>query len=234
MQIIRDLQPIEKYYFMLLFAPDSKGKFTEPVKGNMWSQKEMFMLSKLVKALEADTEFIAYAMGSFSEAVAEIEDQFFISGFAEKQGSATALTFEGRKLAELVWEGSAEHERSIVSSVKSCLNDLPQFELLALIYTLYPESAVNSILRADVDKQRPSLAMSLLKKGKIELPLALKVARMSQSEFLRFLEKRGVTLAGLETATILADQELLEEIEKSKGDSDSGRLVSWETIKDNP
>jgi len=234
MQLLSDLQLIEKFFFMLLFAPDSSGKFTQPVRGNIWCQKEMFVLSKLVKGLEEETEFAAYAMGAFSDNVEEIEDQFCISGFAEKQADSIVLSFEGRKLAESIWKNSTQDERDIVSKVKSWLNDLPQYELLALVHTLYSESAANSRVREEADKHRPELAVSLLRKRKIELPLALRIAKMSHSQFTLFLQRKGYALADFETSSILVDKGLLDEIEKSRGDSSSGRLVSWETIRDNP
>jgi predicted HTH domain antitoxin len=232
LQFLDDLQLIEKFSFMLLFAPDSTGKFTQPVKGNMKFQKEMFVLSKLVKGLEDETEFTAYAMGSFSDNVEEIEDQFCISGFAEKRDDSIVLSFEGKKMAERIWENATERERDVVSKVKSLLNDLPEHELLALVYTEYPESAANSRLVGFVDKHRPDAAMGLLRKGKISLPSALQIARMSQPQFENFLKVRGHKLADFETSSVLADKELMDEIEKSRADSRSRRLVPWEKIRD--
>lgn len=231
MQFSGELTPIERYFLMLLFAPDASGKFAQPLRGNTWYQKMMFMLSRLVKGLDEDTEFDAYAMGSYSETVEELEDQFAISGLSENTDGGIKLSLEGKAFAEKVWGIATNDERSIVTGVKSWLNDLNFYELLAVAYTLYPETAVNSHVRDAVEIRRPEIAISLLKKRKATIELASRIAGMSQSVFERYLGKKGVSLAEIETADVLVDRALLDEIEKSEQDSARRRLVTWETVK---
>lgn len=193
----------------------------------------MFVLSKLVEGLEEDTQFTAYAMGSYSETVAEIQDQFYISGFAEKTGDSIKLSLEGRRLAEEIWTHATEDERRVVGEVKSWLNDLSFYELLALVYTEYPESATKSQVKDQIEIRRPELAVSLVRKRKVTPELAAKIAGMKQADFLNYLEKRGVSLEVIETSDILVDKALLEEIERSRDDSAKRRLIPWEKIKEN-
>lgn len=233
MRYAEDIQPIERYLLMLLLAPDSSGKFSQPIRGNTWCQKEMFVLSKLVEGLEEDTQFDAYAMGSYSETVAEIQDQFYISGFAEKSGDGMKLSLDGRRLAEEVWTHATEDERRVVGEVKSWLNDLSFHELLALLYTEYPESTTKSQVKDEIDIRRPELAVSLVRKRKVTPELGARIARMKQADFSTYLEKRGISPEGIETSDILVDKALLEEIEKSRDDSAKRRLIPWEKTKEN-
>ena len=226
-----ELQPVEKYFLMLLYAPDSTERFTQPIRGKTWYQKQMFLLSKLVKELEEESEYNAHIMGSYSEIVEEVADQFYISGYTEKVGESIKLSFDGRKLAEGVWKKANDADRRYVTNVKMLLNDLSYYELLGLIYTQYPESAVNSEKQKEVDMRRLDIAISLLKKDKVSLETASKIANMKTDDLLKTLRKKGIDIAELETRSILQDKSLIEEIKQSREDSDCGRLVPWATIR---
>jgi len=235
MPIREDIEPVERYLFLLLFAPDSTGKFSQPIRGNTRLQKEMFVLSKLDTQLAEDAEFDAYAMGAYSDTVAEIQDEFCISGFAEQSPEgALALTLDGRKEAERVWNNTTDAERKKVGMVKAWLNDLTFNELLAIVYTEYPESASKSEVKEQVDARRPDLAISLLRKGKANFDLAQRVAGLTSSQFEDLLAVRGISKSLLETTQVLLDSSLLEDIEKSRYDARNRRLVPWERMKPEP
>ena len=234
MPIREDIEPIERYLFLLLFAPDSSGKFSQPIRGNTRLQKEMFVLSKMDAQLADNAEFDAYAMGAYSDTIAEIQDEFCISGFAEQSAEGMKLTIDGRKEAEKVWNHSTDTERRKVSLVKTWLNDLTFNEVLAILYTEYPESASKSQMKEQVDIRRPDLAISLLRKGKVTLDLARRITGLPQSQFENLLATRGISKAMLETSQILLDGGLLEDIDKSRAESSQRRLVPWERVKLEP
>ncbi len=227
-----NLGPVEKYLLGLFFAPDSSGKYAAPVRGNTWLQKEMQVLSTLRPNLEEDAEYTAHAMGGFSETVDVVADQFRVSGFTEKVGNAAKLTLEGRKIAENVWNGFTNKEKQLISNVKNWLNDLTYYELLGLVYTEFPETAKVSQVAPEVDARRIDTAISLFQKGKVPLSLAQMIAEVSESEFLSLLSHRGVSSPEAETVQIKTDAQLLQEIERSKADSERRRLVSWELIEE--
>ena len=230
MSVSEDIQPVERYLFLLLFAPDTTGKYSQPVKGDTWLQKEMFLLSKTDRELADEAEFEAYAMGSYSDTIAEIQDEFYISGFAERTDDGVRLTLDGRKQAEKMWDNSTESERRTVSAVKSWLNDLPFYELLAIIYTHYPESAAKSEVKDQVETRRPDLAVSLLKKGKVSLEMARRITGLTQAQFEGLLAVRGVTMAEVESAEAALDSRLLNDLYRSAEDSRDGRFVPWEKM----
>jgi predicted HTH domain antitoxin len=229
----KELEPLEKYYLMLLYAPDAKGKLAQPVTGRTWCQKELFIISKYVPELGENADYAPYIMGSYSEAVEEIQDQFYISGFTEMADGAIRLTPEGRKMAEATWMSADEWERQVVSNVKTLLNDLSYLELLGLVYTEYPDSAIKSEMVAAVNSKRLQIALNLFRKGKVSLEKAAGIASLSTQEFSRILKDKGIDLAEVEENSILNDAALLQEIDGSREDSKAKRLIPWEKVETN-
>jgi len=231
---VDQLDPVERYLLLLLYAPDSTDKFAQPVRGRTWLQKEMFLLSKLIRGLREHTEYDPNIMGSYSQIVDEVEDQFYISEYAERVGNSLKLSLEGKKLAEEVWVGASDDEKRVVSGVKTLLNDMSQIELLGFIYTEYPDTAINSEKKLEVEARRLDIAISLLQKGKVPLEKAAEIARQPLERFLRTLKEKGIDLSGIETRSVLLDRFLLAEIEQSREESKRGQVVPWETIRNNP
>jgi len=237
MKLGEDMETIERYFFLLLFAPDSSGSYSQPIRGNTWLQKEMFILSKLDSQLAEDADFDAYSMGAYSDTVAEIQDQFVISGYidVEKGGTElTKLTLEGRKEAERVWGNAGEQERKVVSLVKSWLNDLTFNELLAVVYAEYPESASKSSVKGQVDARAHELAVSLLRKNKVSSDLAQRISGLNADQFEKMLKSRGLTGRELESEHIVMDAGLMEDLRRSYEDSRHRRLVAWEKMSLSP
>src|SRR5205807_4731061 len=114
-------------------------------------------------------------------------------------GDSMKLSLEGKKLAEEVWLGASDHEKRIVGGVKTLLNDMSQLELLGFIYTEYPETAVNSEKKAEVEAKRLEIAISLFQKGKVPLEKAAHVAKQPTDAFLRELRQRGVDPSDVQT-----------------------------------
>ncbi|MBI3860246.1 MAG: UPF0175 family protein [Thaumarchaeota archaeon] len=229
----KELEPLEKYYLMLLYAPDARGKLAQPLPGRTWCQKELFVVSKHVPELGESADYAPYIMGSYSEVVEEIQDQFFISGFTEMVDGAIKLSLEGRKMAEATWISADARERQVVSNVKTLLNDLSYLELLGLVYTEYPDSAIKSEMVAAVDSRRLEIAINLFRKGKVSLVKAATIASLSTQEFSGILKVKGIDLAEVEENTILNDAALLQEIDGSREDSKAKRLVPWEKVETN-
>lgn len=229
----KELDPIEKYYLMLLYAPDARGKLAQPITGRTWCQKELFILSKHIPELGENTDYAPYIMGSYSEVVEEIQDQFYISGFTEITDGATKLSLEGRKLAEATWLSADEKERKVVSYVKTLLNDLSYLELLGLVYTEYPDSAVKSEMLKAVASKKLEIAIQLFRKAKVSLKKAASIADLPLPEFSRILQEKGIDLVEVEENSILNDVLLLQEIESSREDSEAKRLVPWEKVETN-
>jgi len=199
-----DLDPVERYLFLLLYSPGPRGSAGEPIKGDLWLQKELFLVSQNVEPLRE--EFEAYRLGPFSEAVEEYESQLRVSQFIDVAASGIRLTEKGQSIAKEIWESADEKERRLIIYVKQLLNDLSRDELLVLIYSSFEESTVNSDIKAEVERKRSDVAISLFRKQKVSLERAARIARMPVMHFVKFLKARGIS------AYEPSDAELKEEL----------------------
>lgn len=196
--------PVERYLFLLLYSPGPRGSPSEPIKGDLWLQKELFLVAQNFEPLRE--EFEAYRLGPFSEAVEEYESQLRVSQFIDVAESGIRLTEKGQSIAKEIWESADEKERDLVKYVKMLLNDLSRDELLVLIYSSFEESTVNSDIRAEVESKRRDVAVSLFRKHKVSLERAARIARLPVTHFMKLLKARGIP------AYEPSDAELKEEL----------------------
>jgi predicted HTH domain antitoxin len=180
---INRLTNAERFFFLLLYAP-SDNNCANPVKGSTWLQKELFAISKNVPLVEEEADYDAYRYGSFSETIDEILDQFEISKYVEKDSSGNILlTTKGDKLSSALWENTDEQNRGLVCDIKREFNDMSLNELLLFMYVTYPETAENSDVRDKILRNRCSIALNLLRKGKVTLQKAAELAGMNLDDF---------------------------------------------------
>lgn len=194
----------ERYLLLLLYAPGPRGVQSEPIRGSLWLQKELFLVSRNVEALVE--EFEAYRLGPFSEAMEEYESQLEISGYVESTTSGLGLTARGKTIAKEIWESADEKDRMLVQDAKSLLNDLTRDELLVLIYSNFEELTVNSDIRGEIAQKRVEVAVSLFSKRKVTLERAAKIAKMPLPRFMSLLKAKGIR------AVEITGDELKEEL----------------------
>jgi predicted HTH domain antitoxin len=184
------LEVAERYLLLLLYAPGPRGIQAEPVRGDVWLQKELFLASRNVEPLLE--EFEAYRLGPFSEAVEEYKSQLEISGYVESTASGITLTTKGKTIAEGIWKSADDDDRRLVQDAKFLLNDLSRDELLVLIYSSFKELTVNSDIRDEIARKKVEAALSLFRKRKVTLERAAKIADMSLPYFMRLLKTKGI------------------------------------------
>ena len=77
--------------------------------------------------------------------------------------------------------------------MKNFLNDMTQEEILAYIYTQYPNMAKQSVVKSRI-RNPVWTAIKLYKKGKISLSIASKIANMSIEDFIQKLKAQGINI----------------------------------------
>ncbi len=82
--------------------------------------------------------------------------------------------------------------KDIVDDFKRFVCSLKEDELLAFIYTTFPEYKYDSEVWERIRKSMPSIASSMLKKGAISYSKALDMSGMDEYEFSDYLKKQGV------------------------------------------
>ncbi len=188
-RILENLTEIQKYTLLLLSANDD-----EPIKGKLWYQKELFLLSRNSDELAEQTDFEADFMGPYSESADEELQQLEYAKVVEKEGNKLKLTDLGKDVAKILEKNSSEEEKEMVEDFKAELNDLTEDELLGFIYFTFPEMTRESIKIEKIKPKRKNIALSLYAKSKISLGKALEIADMNIDNFIKEAKSKGIQI----------------------------------------
>lgn len=177
---IQNLNNAEKIFLILLEADDG-----EAVPGNLWLQKEMFLVAKNLEPLENYLEFESHIQGPFSESVKNILENLQFRGYVRKENGKIMLTSEGENLVQTIYDNASPELTDLIEDIKEFVNDLSKEELLVYIYYTYPEMAEESYEIEEIEDDREQLAKSLYQKDKVSLEKASELAGRRLSEFKR-------------------------------------------------
>ncbi|MFC6825660.1 hypothetical protein [Halopelagius fulvigenes] len=173
-----DLDQVDKLYLLLLHANGG-----DAVPGDLWIQKELFLVAKNMPKLEEALEFEAYLRGPFSETVEGIHDKLEVYGLVQRTRLGVALTPKGEDLVEDVYAEIPDRIRYLVEDIKDFANDLSRDELLVYVYYTYPEMTKNSMEKEGLEGKRKQVARHLYERGKVSLEKASELAGVPMSEF---------------------------------------------------
>lgn len=188
-RILENLTETQKYTLLLLSANND-----EPIKGKLWYQKELFLLSRNSDELAEQTDFEADFMGPYSESADEELEQLEFAKVVEKEGNKLKLTGLGKDVAKILEKNSSEEEKEMVEDFKAELNDLTEDELLGFIYFTFPEMTKESIKIEKIKPKRKNIALSLYAKSKISLGKALEIAEMNIDNFIKEAKSKGIQI----------------------------------------
>ena len=184
---VADLSIIKKNLLLLLEA-----KNDEPIPGNLWYQKELFLVSKNNKELEEEANFEPYFWGPYSEsAVMEMEELVQL-GLVKKEGNKYVLTNLGKQLTAEILKEIRKSEKEVIEDIKNFLNDLTKDELLMFTYSSYPEMIEDAVEFKQLVQKRVDIAISMYKKCKISLGKAAEIAGKSTDEMMGILLKKNL------------------------------------------
>ena len=179
-QIFTDLEIL---MFALLYANKS-----EPIKGRLWLQKIMFLIERNVE--EIKDVFDGYYIGPFSEEVEIALDQFINSGYVMiRNRNKIYLTKRGREIAESLLSNVSEEKMNIINDMKLFINDLSRIELIAFIYSSFPDWIEESDILEEFNKTRYMASISLLKKNKVSLEKASEISGYPLSIYIEKIKK---------------------------------------------
>ena len=185
--IFKDLSPVQKYILVLL-----RSNNFESIKGNLWLQKELFLLSQTYDDLKEESEFEPYFLGPHSELVEGEFDDLLQVDLVMKVGNRIKLTNSGKEIADFISKKIKEEDRKIVSDLKEFINDLSEDDLLGFIYFSYPDMRKESIKFNKIKQKRQMIAFNLYKKGKISMGKAAEIAGLTIEAFTNFLKHKNL------------------------------------------
>ena len=176
--------------FLAVFYADNQAK----IKGRTWLQKIIYIISKSLKLPEF--EFKPYNFGGCSEEVIDLKEDYSNVGYITEDSSGIGITNIGIEDARAAWNKLDEKTRSYIDNVKRFVNELNEDELIAYVYSQWPEDASNSLIRDRVMKRRVNIAVNLFKKGKVSLQRGAIIAGMSEKEFMETLSAKKIPVIG--------------------------------------
>ena len=148
---------------VILLAASNGG---EPIRGKSKLQKMVFMLTEGEDSGDCPCGCDAGRYGPRSDAVDEGASHLMEAGILCADGAGISVTPLGREVAGRI-AAEDRHTLTMIDRYKETFNDLTTDELLAYVYSAYPDTASGS---PEYDRVAPSTerhVMSMLKKEKI-------------------------------------------------------------------
>lgn len=163
-KIIETLDPPQRL-IVLLAASDGGA----PIMGRTKLQKMVFLLSEVSDDMVERCGYGADKYGPYSEIVGEAARYLGEIGVLrlDDRDGGIAITPMGRRVAEGIAEGEDDDALDAIDACKDMLNDLPTDEVLAYVYSSYPDMARRSVVYDRIMRNLERHVMSMLKKEKI-------------------------------------------------------------------
>lgn len=205
--------PEEEFLLLLLYAPNKQGKMGTGLKGNLWLQKDMFLLSKAAPELK-DLKFDEHLFGPYSPAVQAMKTQHVNSKTINQrfENGPLLLTEKGRNIAAQLWEKTSDYKKRLVTNVKQFLNEMNTWEMISFIYSTYPETTTNSDVVGQYEKKRLEAAISLYSRKMVSMERASLIAGKSLEEFEKLIRTKGIQRADSDEGDMTEELRQLERI----------------------
>lgn len=186
-EIAEKLTPVQIY--SLLLARAGRGS---PIRGKLWLQKEMFLLSRAIPELGSELGYEPSLKGPMSEALEWDVDQLVSVDLLHHEGSSYVITKSGDVCAKAASHEVQPSELKAIDEVKELLNDLSKDELLAFIYFLHPDMITESEELEDLLPRREKLAVRVFEKGKVGLEKGAQISGVDVQKFASMVGRRGI------------------------------------------
>lgn len=179
----------ELHRLIVLLADASGG---EPIRGKTKLQKMVFMLTLGEDGSKSPHGYDADNYGPHSDIVDEEARYLEDVGVLCVDGANISVTALGRKVAGRVAEREEKRALDMIDEYKEVFNDMTADELLAYVYSAYPDMAARSPAYDRVMSNVESHVMSLLKKEKVALGRAAELLGRPYEDVLRMAGKMRI------------------------------------------
>ena len=154
-KILQDGNDLHKFIILLTNAND------EPIKGMLKLQKMMYLLSDLMEEVKEQCSYVADNYGPYSKVVAEETRYLEQIGVLTGNVGKIALTQLGKEIAHELYKNEDEELRRVLNEYKDFLNSMTRNELLAYIYSAYPDTAKES---TEYENLKPNMEKYIMSK----------------------------------------------------------------------
>jgi len=189
-KILEDEDVLHKFIILLADAND------EPIKGRLKLQKMMYLLSDRIEEIKEQSSYDADNYGPYSEVVDEEEQYLEHIGVLTSSHGEITLTKTGKEIAQEMSKSENKKIIEILNEYKKFLNDLTSNELLAYIYSAYPDMTEESVKYENLKPNMESHILSLIKKQKISSQRAAELLNKPQDYVIRKMKDKQIAVLG--------------------------------------
>ena len=179
-EIIEDMSELQKYIILLLNANNNA-----QIKGDMWFQKELFLVAQNIDEIEKEASFASDMYGPWSENASEQLEDLEMDEVVSKSNKKMCLSRLGEEIAGKLKTTIPSDHLEMMSDFKDLLNNLSHDELLTFVYFSFPKFTDESLVIEKIQKNRLHNAIQLYNKGKISLQKAADIAGVPLERFIR-------------------------------------------------
>lgn len=169
---------------IILALLNAKGK--EPIKSDLFFQKEIFLILNYIKEMFPNADFIAHSFGPYSEVAEKSLINLNSYGLVNKKGNSYNISDYGVEIYSNLKDRLSRNKIEAIEDFKDLLNDLNRDELLVFTYISFPNFTTESAIKKEIYSKRKTIAVSLYKKGKISLEKAAFLAGIPLEQFIKY------------------------------------------------
>ena len=189
-KILENEDELQKFLILLANANN------EPIKGWLKLQKMMFLLSDKIDEIKNQSSYDADNYGPYSEIVDEEAQYLEQVGVLSSGPGEITLTKDGKEIAKELIKNENKDILNVLNEYKRFLNDLSSKELLAYVYSAYPDMTEESIEYENLKPNMENYILSLVKKQKISAQRAAELLNKSQEYIIRKMKEKGIVMLG--------------------------------------
>jgi len=167
------------------------GALDTPLKTRIKLQKLFFLVSNVFEDINDAFRFEPHLFGPYSEILDETSEELIDLDLIRKnKNSPFVLTPEGKEEYKKL---SPKNElKEVIDDFKIFLNDMNDDEIMAFIYSFYPEYTSESTEWDRLKKKRLKIALNLLRRGKISFSKAVNLSGIKYKEFQDLANNEGI------------------------------------------
>ena len=189
-KVLENDDELQKCIILLANAND------EPIKGRLKLQKMMFLLSDKIDEIKEQSSYDADNYGPYSEVIDEELKYLEQIGVLSSSPGEIAITKEGKDIAKEIMKNEDKNILTALNEYKKFLNDLTSKEVLAYVYSAYPEMTEESVEYKNLKPDMENYIFSLVKKQKISAQRAAELLSKPQDHIIKKMKEKGIIVLG--------------------------------------
>ena len=163
-----------------------------PVDGRAKLQGMLFLVTYNVPEVKALLRYAPGRHGPYSEVVRDALEHLVAGGMITEGPGGISLTDRGREAGAAIRGGMDPWIMRLLDAYRDALNDLTGDELLAFMYTLFPDMAAESEDHDRIMSDLEPLVMALVKKEKISSGRAAELLGVTLDKVIDNMNRMGL------------------------------------------